>query len=782
MQRLLVRLSGWVLAFPLRVLSVALLAPLLLALAIPGTPIDLSFASVLPEDDALMGPYLDLQERLRLSNRMQLLLEGEADVLAVGAAAADAALTAMPDTVASVVVDFPTEWVRDNAVWLVPQATFDRWIDRVLGIGLPLPMAAGGRSASLDAPEAEANPLAVPGARLVLIDLVQDPLKTSVEDITAGRGPYALVQDELERVLGPLDLSWGLTGYPAIAAQDQEKTLQSITYLTPFSLLFVLALLCFVEPRAHRLALIAVPMLLAGLGTLGAVALVFGKFTFNEAFFGMFLFGLGVDYALHLVVRLREEQAAGRAFPEALSRTVQGAGRGIAAGAVTTVGAFSVVSLAPDPLPRHMGVAGAVGLLLCLFLMLTLLPAVWVLMDRGGKARPVKVLGVPGLGPLSRWAATHARASLLLALVVTLVALAGSGRFRAESDLSEIFNRDVPAMATSERVQDLFDLSFAPWVVASPTLAEARTVAKAFEAHPRFTRVAGAASVFPGDLAARSERLVKARPQVTARKQRLEAALRDHAAGQPLPAGMDAKQVATLVEGLTLLELGAETGPPDLASLPEAIRQGVRMDDGDFLTFAYTRFTGLDALQFREDRLAAEQIHPDAVGFGNVIEAGVLASMDWAFQILLGILGVVSLVLLLDLRDPRWILLAITPVIVASLITFGAMCWLDVGFSVLLVIVVPLLVGLGVDDGIHVVHRLREDPSLPPSQAAESVGRAIVMTTLTTCASFSVLMFANHPGMESMALTMLFGLPLCLLASVCLIPALAVVLGLREAG
>ncbi|HCP45294.1 MAG TPA: hypothetical protein DIU15_04600, partial [Deltaproteobacteria bacterium] len=252
MQRILVRLSGWVLAVPLRVLSVALLVPLLLALAIPGTPIDLSFASVLPEDDALMGPYLELQDRLRLSNRLQLVLEGEPEILAVGAAAAGEALSAMPETVASVVVEFPTQWVRDNAAWLVPQVTFDRWMDRVLGIGLPIPFAAGTASASMDAPDAEANPLSVPGARLVLIDLVKDPLDISVEDITAGTGPYSLVEQELERVLGPLDLEWGLTGYPAIAAQDQAKTLQTITYLTPFSLLFVLALLVFVEPRPHR--------------------------------------------------------------------------------------------------------------------------------------------------------------------------------------------------------------------------------------------------------------------------------------------------------------------------------------------------------------------------------------------------------------------------------------------------------------------------------------------------------------------------------------------------
>ena len=92
------------------------------------------------------------------------------------------------------------------------------------------------------------------------------------------------------------------------------------------------------------------------------------------------------------------------------------------------------------------------------------------------------------------------------------------------------------------------------------------------------------------------------------------------------------------------------------------------------------------------------------------------------------------------------------------------------GFSVLLIIVVPLLLGLGVDDGLHVVHRMREDESLKPEDATISVSKAIVMTTLTTSVSFGVLLFSNHPGIESMSLALLLGLPLCLITSTTVLP------------
>jgi predicted RND superfamily exporter protein len=204
----------------------------------------------------------------------------------------------------------------------------------------------------------------------------------------------------------------------------------------------------------------------------------------------------------------------------------------------------------------------------------------------------------------------------------------------------------------------------------------------------------------------------------------------------------------------------------------------VRTPDGEFLTFAYTYFTGLNADTFREHRLRAERVDPGATGFANFVEAAVYA--PWTKEVLVGVLALVLLVLAIDQRNWRWMLLALLPVTFGSAVTFGVMCWLDVGFSVMLVLVVPLLIGLGVDDGIHVVHRMREDEELPPDVATCSVGRAIVMTTLTTCASFSVMMFSNHPGMESMALCLICGLPLCLLASVTLIPAGSVLLGLRR--
>ena len=204
--------------------------------------------------------------------------------------------------------------------------------------------------------------------------------------------------------------------------------------------------------------------------------------------------------------------------------------------------------------------------------------------------------------------------------------------------------------------------------------------------------------------------------------------------------------------------------------------------DGRWLTWAYSDYAGLDTRRLAEDRRRAQAVHPDAAGYGMFVEAVVSGDRDWAPWIGAGTLGFILAALIGHLRSARWVLLALAPPVFGMLCAVGLLGWLDAGLGIVHVISVPLLLGLGVDDGLHVVHRLREDPGLGADAGATSVGRAMVMTTATTCAGFAAMLLSNNPSLESMALVILLGLPLCLLASVALVPALAVLLGLRRAG
>ncbi len=67
-------------------------------------------------------------------------------------------------------------------------------------------------------------------------------------------------------------------------------------------------------------------------------------------------------------------------------------------------------------------------------------------------------------------------------------------------------------------------------------------------------------------------------------------------------------------------------------------------------------------------------------------------------------------------------------------------------------IILPLFLGIAVDDGIHIVHRIREDPQAARAPLAHSTGKAIILTSLTTMVGFGSLMIAQDSGIFSLGL------------------------------
>ena len=663
------RLAELALFAPRRVLAVTTLLCLLLAGVAVTSPVDTSFLSVLPTDDPLVVRYLAMDDVVGLSRRVALLLEGPPDRLPDAVEQAEEILGASPEI----------EWVL------------------VDGEGRP-------------------------EAQVIFASLHDDTLRISAQDIVAGRTSYSVVDRQLTEALSDSGITLGWAGVPAQTIQDQELTLGRFSWLSPLALLGVLLVLRGAEKRPLRLLLIGAPLVLAVVATVGVAAIVFGNISFNEGFFAVVVCGLGADFALHLTLRMREERGAGASFAEALPRTLQGAGPAIVAGGITTAGAFAVMTLAPETLPRRVGLTGAVGLVICLGLMLTWLPAAWALADRGWGRDLGRMGGARIIGKLASFSAMRPVLVVVAAVVVIGVAVAGLHRLRLETDYDNISNRNMDAARVNERMQALFGTNSAPWVVASETLDEARAVRDAFAADPHFERVHGAADLLPP---------------------------------------------------------GAQTLPP---ATPPGVAAQVQGRDGRWLTWAYTGYSGLDTVVLAADRHRAEAIAPGVAGFGMFVEAVVAGDRPWAKWTALGVLALVVAIALVDQRSARWALLALIPAVVGMAVTFGVLCWLGIGFGIAQVFSIPLLLGLGVDDGLHVVHRIRGAPELSVDRAAVSVGRAIVITTATTCVSFMALVFSNNPSLEAMALVILIGLPLCLLTSVTLLPALAVILGGRRPG
>ena len=97
--------------------------------------------------------------------------------------------------------------------------------------------------------------------------------------------------------------------------------------------------------------------------------------------------------------------------------------------------------------------------------------------------------------------------------------------------------------------------------------------------------------------------------------------------------------------------------------------------------------------------------------------------------------------------------------------TLGAMPLLGIDVNLANFFAIPMLIGLGIDSAIHVIHRAKDDP-----QGLSATVRAVGFTALTTAIGFGALVFADHRGMRSLGAVMLAGSLCCMYVACVLLP------------
>jgi len=88
------------------------------------------------------------------------------------------------------------------------------------------------------------------------------------------------------------------------------------------------------------------------------------------------------------------------------------------------------------------------------------------------------------------------------------------------------------------------------------------------------------------------------------------------------------------------------------------------------------------------------------------------------------------------------------------------------------IVVLPSVIGIGVDNGVHIYHRYLEEGPGSLYYVLKNTGLAISMTTLTTIAGYSGLILANHPGLNSIGDLAVIGIISTYVTAMILLPAL----------
>jgi hypothetical protein len=136
-------------------------------------------------------------------------------------------------------------------------------------------------------------------------------------------------------------------------------------------------------------------------------------------------------------------------------------------------------------------------------------------------------------------------------------------------------------------------------------------------------------------------------------------------------------------------------------------------------------------------------------------------------------LAAVMIVTFVTLRRVGDTLLAVVPLGLGVIWTIGAMWLCKLQFNLANLITVPLIIGIGLENGIHMVHRFREEGEGGAKLAASGTGQSVTLFSLTTMVGFGSLMVAKHYGIFSIGLLLTVSVGSVLVASLTILPLLA---------
>lgn len=209
------------------------------------------------------------------------------------------------------------------------------------------------------------------------------------------------------------------------------------------------------------------------------------------------------------------------------------------------------------------------------------------------------------------------------------------------------------------------------------------------------------------------------------------------------------------------------------ATVDSSLRAAVAPADGDLAVWVFPSEVVWEPAARDRFVSAVRAVAPDATGM-PVLGAFLVERSKRALQIAASIGGLALLLwLIVDLRRPLLVALAaLTPLLTAAAL-HGLMRLLGLSWNPIAVMALPVVLGIAVDDGVHLVHRfVAERGDIGKSLAG--TGRSLVLTSLTTIAAFGTLGFAEHRGLASFGQVVALGVAIALLLSTLVLPQLLV--------
>jgi len=768
--------------YPWRVLLGALLITVVGAFVASGLKFESSYEALLPEG----APEVENANRVRekTGGTMQLVvaISGKNPDQRLAFGRRLAAKLEQLEGIRSVGFEFDTGFFKDRGFWLMDVSTLDELLVAIDETARLAKWQANPLNFRLD-DEAEKKELEAAWRKVediveaqragfrfddvltskdnqYVFMLVTSSIKTS--DMRAGRALLEGIHGQI-RLLDPKVAGVSVrTAGKLDAVQEQHETL-TVDLRNGAILALVFGILVIVAFTRRLVApfLIGIALVAGVVWTFAMVRVLIGHVNIITGFLVAVLIGLGIDFGIHLLVRYQQELKAGRVdSSRAMIAAVAGTLRPALMGALTTAGTFFSFSIADFRGFSEFGVVAGTGVLLTLVSTFLILPPLLVITQRGNAFRLVTLPEFWRPGTVRRRVVLGFSAAIVAVAVIGIVNMGGIQfrndfrSLRGESEATKFLdyveaNLSIgisPAVFLAKSIQDAFEIR--------ATVRDQQTTS------PQ-SRIGGSFSIvdlLPKDPDNQRSRIEKLREILNDPKLD-EAALQNDAQGEQLRRAREMLQ----------------TGSWTVNDVPDSLRERLLTRDGrEHLVLVWPKERNEADYQAAAWEEELDQLSRKLSQKGIThSKADETLTVAWVYRLikkdglwLLAMAAIVVLIILaLHLRSLKETLLMVFPLATGMGLFAFVLYLTGVELNMFNLIVLPSVIGIGVDNAIHIFHRYKAEGPGSVVTVVRTTGMAALLASLTTAVGFGSALVSHHVGLQSMGILAIIGISSTFVAS-----------------
>ncbi|WP_198362069.1 hydrophobe/amphiphile efflux-3 (HAE3) family transporter [Thermococcus radiotolerans] len=578
---------------------------------------------------------------------------------------------------------------------------------------------------------------------------------------------YKGIEEDINDVKFPKNVEVIQTGNIGITYRILELLQSDLNKTMAISFILVIALLLYFYRSPVKAVIPLIPLIFGVTMTLGFMGLMNIPLDLATTTIGAMLIGMGIDYGIHVTNRYYEERGKGRSIEEAAEEAVAETGKALLGAALTTIAGFAAMYLSSLPMLHHLATALILGLSLAALNAVVITPAVIILEEdimkklKGHYVVP-EVRSHSGLvgkvfHNLGETIRKKPVAFLAAVFLITLFFGYGITQVTTEVRLEKFVPKGMPEIEALMDIRSDFGGQDELYVLVKANDVRNPAIVRGIY---RFENQVKADSYYNGVFDSESIADVVHREYgyIPNEEGKIKEALGDY-------------QGVSMVSSdysMTIVKFKGDFGGESMDDFRRIMRyfeeETVRAQDTEFPPGTRLSLTGDIYLNYVLDQLTKVEINRISM-YGTVF---------------------VVLIVLLLFRRPKVSMAMITPMFLGALWTVGFMGWAGIPFTQSLAGVISMIVGLGVDYGMHLTHRFLEEMNegnpRPIVTSVESVGPGILAGALTTAGGFLALLAGELPTIHDFGTTLAFGIFASMFAAYLVTPALLQVFYGRNIG